>query len=568
MKGWTRFEPQIHISPLTRPDDQASSRCARVWHRGARGDPGYVRRRRCARAAGHHPTTEHNSTVSRAGGDHTFRDGGTACAAGVCGGHACTGRHHHNPAATGVTTTSATATPPAQPVCSEGAHQQSVTTTVSPAAGATSTTPPKVTSADSPSTVVEQSAAPVTTTPAAEEARPGNGKKAPYSGKATENPKAKIAPGQMRSDREEIPEGFTKADADKAETMEAALSQKQASRGIGLLVAPGCQVYWPAPYEVCGAIKDKYNSLGAQFSFLLWPTTNELTNPDGHGKRSQFQNGPIYWSVASGAHPVVNHFMMKWGQHNWETGYLGYPTTDEFVLQNGRRQEFQGGTIYWSPASLGAIGGAIRDKYNSLGAEAGWLSYPITDELSDGTDGRYNEFLNGRIYWSPSEGAWAVSKIGGMITDVAQGGQCTLESYPANCQATPDPFENMLMCELIRDDQNSSYIPTNKVIAQLVGSANWPSPMPITCGRFRHISDNHNAHLDLDNFAMCLQLALANGVPWDGANSPNVGIKWKNSKTGVWVYMAYAPGAATKNALWTAYTSGDSKDWGGCAGNN
>lgn len=96
--------------------------------------------------------------------------------------------------------------------------------------------------------------------------------------KPTENPNATIVPGQMRSDREEIPDGFTKEDADRAETMEA--------RSRMARLTPGCQVYWPAPYEVCGAIKDKYNSLGGPNSFLLWPTTNELTNPDGYGKRS------------------------------------------------------------------------------------------------------------------------------------------------------------------------------------------------------------------------------------------------------------------------------------------
>ncbi|MFD9664870.1 LGFP repeat-containing protein [Rhodococcus sp. NPDC059968] len=90
----------------------------------------------------------------------------------------------------------------------------------------------------------------------------------------------------MRSDREELPEGFTKEEADKAEMKEAEL-QKQAL-GLRAAVAPGCQVYWPSDFQVCGAIRDKYNSLGAQFSFLGFPTTNELTNPDGFGRRSVF----------------------------------------------------------------------------------------------------------------------------------------------------------------------------------------------------------------------------------------------------------------------------------------
>ncbi|NLE80015.1 MAG: hypothetical protein GX610_10620, partial [Rhodococcus sp.] len=205
----------------------------------------------------------------------------------------------------------------------------------------------------------------------------------------------------MRSDRQEIPEGFTKEDADKAETMEA--RQKMAR-----MASPGCQVYWPSPYQVCGAIKDKYNSLGGPNSFLLWPTTNELVNPDGFGRRSVFQNGPIYWSAASGAHPVVNHFFAAWARQGYEGGILGYPTTDEIVNPDGigRRQEFQGAAIYWKLNEAYAIGGAIRDKWNQTGATTGPLGYPTTDEIGVVKyNGRYNNFENGTITWSGQTGA-------------------------------------------------------------------------------------------------------------------------------------------------------------------
>ncbi|WP_288049036.1 DUF4158 domain-containing protein, partial [Nocardia sp.] len=218
----------------------------------------------------------------------------------------------------------------------------------------------------------------------------------------TENPKATVEPGRMRSDCQEIPDGFTKADADKAETMEASLASRPQSR-----VAAGCQVYWPAPYEVCGAIRDKYNALGGPNSFLLFPTSNELSNPDGVGKRTTFQNGPIYWSPAGGAHPVVNHFFAAWQRQGWEGGVLGYPTTDEIPSANGgRRQEFQGAAIYWHLNEAYAIGGAIRDKWNTVGAEGGPLGYPNTDELSvTKNNGRYNNFENGTITWSGQTGS-------------------------------------------------------------------------------------------------------------------------------------------------------------------
>ncbi|WP_378735971.1 LGFP repeat-containing protein [Nocardia brasiliensis] len=226
-------------------------------------------------------------------------------------------------------------------------------------------------------------------------------KSKPNSWTPTPNPRATIEPGKMRSDCEQIPDGYSKADADKAETMEA----RMPSRNAHLRVSDGCQVYWPAPYEVCGAIRDKYNELGGPNSFLLFPTSNELTNPDNVGKRSTFQNGPIYWSPDGGAHPVVNHFFAAWQRNGWEGGVLGYPTSDELVNPDGvgRRQYFQGGTVYWKLNEAYYISGAIRDKWGQAGWESGWLGYPLSDEtkLPDG-QGRMNRFENGVIYWHPS----------------------------------------------------------------------------------------------------------------------------------------------------------------------
>src|SRR5699024_7811064 len=133
--------------------------------------------------------------------------------------------------------------------------------------------------------------------------------------KSTENPNAIIIPGQMRSDREEIPEPFTKAEADRAETMEARLTRSR--------VSVGCQVYWPSPYEICGTIKDKYNSLGGPSSFLSFPSSGNIINPGNTGERVTFLNGPIYWSAGAGAHPVVNSFLNRWGIHGYESGWLG-----------------------------------------------------------------------------------------------------------------------------------------------------------------------------------------------------------------------------------------------------
>ncbi|MHC6215278.1 LGFP repeat-containing protein [Rhodococcus ruber] len=229
----------------------------------------------------------------------------------------------------------------------------------------------------------------------------------------TENPNATLVPGQMRSDREEIPAPFTKEDADKAEMMEA---QERSTLSRMSIAAVTCQTYWPSPFQVCGAIRDKYNALGGPASFLTFPSSGNIINPDGVGERVTFLNGPIYWHPDTGAHPVVNSFLNRWGIHQYEAGWLKYPTTDEIVLPDGgRRQEFQHGAIY--VAFQNAVGSAIRngplrDKYNSVGGLAPGgtlLGYPIQDQvpLPDG-QGQMDRFEHGVIYWHPSTGAHEV----------------------------------------------------------------------------------------------------------------------------------------------------------------
>lgn len=168
----------------------------------------------------------------------------------------------------------------------------------------------------------------------------------------------------------------------------------------------------PTTFQVCGVIRDKYNQMGGPTSFLLLPKSNELTNPGNTGKRSEFIGGNIYWSSATGAHPVAHEFLFKWGDHGYETGFLKYPKTDEIVLSDGvsRRQEFQGGHIYWSPLTgAHTIQGLIYDKWKALDAERGVLGFPTSDEIvaPDGV-GRFTTFQNGAIYWSPATGAHPV----------------------------------------------------------------------------------------------------------------------------------------------------------------
>jgi uncharacterized protein with LGFP repeats len=86
-----------------------------------------------------------------------------------------------------------------------------------------------------------------------------------------------------------------------------------------------------ATHEVHGAIRARYDALGAESSFLGYPTTDETGCPDGVGRYNHFEAGSIYWSPAIGAHEVHGLIRDLWSAQGWERGPLGYPLTDELI---------------------------------------------------------------------------------------------------------------------------------------------------------------------------------------------------------------------------------------------
>lgn len=235
------------------------------------------------------------------------------------------------------------------------------------------------------------------------------------------DPQPEINPGKMRSDRIPLPEGITKEEADKAEVQEAGergITTPGSQPMMRTLTADNCRTYWPTTHQVCGAIRAKYESMAVTWagqtpiSFLGLPRSGELTNPDGVGKRTQFDNGFIYWHPDTGAWSVTTHNSIVWARNGWEAGRLGYPTSDEIGTRDGvgREQSFQRGRIYGSLAGVASIEGKILEKWIETGEEKGPLGYPATDEegTPDGV-GRFNRFALGMIYWHPNYGAHPIT---------------------------------------------------------------------------------------------------------------------------------------------------------------
>ncbi len=168
-------------------------------------------------------------------------------------------------------------------------------------------------------------------------------------------------------------------------------------------------IYW-APstgaWEIRGAIRSTWGALGWESSALGFPVTNELGTPNGTGRYNHFQNGSIYWTPATGAREVRGAIRGTWGSLGWENSALGYPVTNELVTpdRTGRYNHFQSGSIYWTPAT-GAreVRGSIRDRWAATGWELGALGYPTSNEYAV-AGGRRNDFQRGSIVWDARTG--------------------------------------------------------------------------------------------------------------------------------------------------------------------
>lgn len=164
----------------------------------------------------------------------------------------------------------------------------------------------------------------------------------------------------------------------------------------------------------CLTIAERYTELGGKAGFLGQPISKEQAAPDGIGRYQHYKGGSIYWSSETCAHEVYGAIRDKWQSLGWERGFLGYPITGELPTADGygRFNHFQHGSIYWSPWTYGAreVHGSIRDHWASQGWEQGPLGYPTTDELPtrDG-NGRVSQFEFGSIECYPDNCAFASS---------------------------------------------------------------------------------------------------------------------------------------------------------------
>ena len=157
-------------------------------------------------------------------------------------------------------------------------------------------------------------------------------------------------------------------------------------------------------------IEARYARIGGVSSALGQPVGAPVTS--GAFQMQEYTNGRIYWSPATGAHELYGAILQRYLATGGPTGPLGLPVATEVAgARSGVRVgAFQGGRIYWSsPTGAHEVYGAILQRYQAIGGEAGPLGLPVSGE-SDGARGgvRISGFQGGRIYWSSPTGAHEV----------------------------------------------------------------------------------------------------------------------------------------------------------------
>jgi uncharacterized protein with LGFP repeats len=153
---------------------------------------------------------------------------------------------------------------------------------------------------------------------------------------------------------------------------------------------------WWGVYTVTGAISEVLKA----DQWLGTAVTPAYPAKDG-GAWQGFEQAVILWSPASGAH--ISHPVTRdvWAQQGYENGPLGYPTSGHLGRNAGFCQMYQGGSIFWSPATGAyALDAAYTEKHEGAG-----LGFPISSRVNGLKDGgSFQNFEWGAMISSPAVG--------------------------------------------------------------------------------------------------------------------------------------------------------------------
>lgn len=181
-----------------------------------------------------------------------------------------------------------------------------------------------------------------------------------------------------------------------------------------------------------GAILDKYESLGGPADGDLgFPTIDEGPGRAPGSVNSTLSapdNPVIFWTPDTGAHVVRGPINAAWDKLGGSSGVLGVPAEDETYDGAVVTQKFTGGQISYDrrdkkfttdPADLaGQLTdvsvpddpvAAINAARRAAGGPLGPLGASEGEPYTIGSDGLGQDFVNGKIFYSPATGANVVT---------------------------------------------------------------------------------------------------------------------------------------------------------------
>lgn len=164
--------------------------------------------------------------------------------------------------------------------------------------------------------------------------------------------------------------------------------------------------------SLTGPIRDAWAGSGYENSGLGYPTSGVICGLKDSGCFQNYQGGSIMWSPASGAYSVpFGAIRDYWAARGYENSGLGYPVSNQTcgLKSGGCFQLFQAGSVLWSPSTGARLvkAGPLLDAWSRTGFENGLLGYPNSEESCSASSCTQN-FSGGTIGWTSASGAWPV----------------------------------------------------------------------------------------------------------------------------------------------------------------
>ncbi|KMO78307.1 LGFP repeat-containing protein [Mycolicibacterium chlorophenolicum] len=204
--------------------------------------------------------------------------------------------------------------------------------------------------------------------------------------------------------------------------------------GFAQNFASGKVFFTPATgaHAMQGAILEKYESLGGPAdSDLGFPTIDEGDGRAPGSRNSTFSapdNPVIFWTPDTGAHVVRGPLNAAWDKLGGSSAVLGVPSEDETYDGSVVSQKFTGGQVSYDsrtkkfttdpPELADQLGDlsipedpvvAINAARRAAGGPLGPLGASDGEPYKIGSDGMGQDFVNGKIFYSPDTGANVVT---------------------------------------------------------------------------------------------------------------------------------------------------------------